>query len=187
MRKGMRRPSRYVALLRGINVGGKNIIAMSALKTCLENAGLREVVTYIQSGNALFNHPRTHKEALETKIEQAIFRRFKCASRVLPLSSGELENIVKRAPAGFGKKPEEFRYDVIFLMKPLTAEEALRQIKIKEGVDEAHSGPGVLYFSRLIKKASQSRLSRVVQLPIYQQMTIRNWNTASKLLALLKG
>ena len=53
------------------------------------------------------------------------------------------------------------------------------------GVDEAHAGPGVLYFSRLISKASQSRLSKIVSSPIYKSVTIRNWNTTTKLLRLM--
>ena len=55
----------------------------------------------------------------------------------------------------------------------------------KPGVDQAHPGPGVLYFSRLIAKATSSRLGKVVALPIYKSMTIRNWNTTTKLLQLL--
>ena len=61
----------------------------------------------------------------------------------------------------------------------------MKSIRTKIGVDQAFAGKGVLYFSRLIRKASQSYLTRVIQLPIYQSMTIRNWNTTTKLLALM--
>jgi uncharacterized protein (DUF1697 family) len=57
----------------------------------------------------------------------------------------------------------------------------------REGVDKVSAGPGVLYFSRLIRKAAQSRLNRIVSMPIYQSMTIRNWNTTTKLLELMEG
>ena len=57
-------------------------------------------------------------------------------------------------------------------------------IETKEGVDEAWAGKGVLYFSRLDAKASSSRLGKVVARPEYKQMTIRNWRTTTKLLAL---
>ena len=50
---------------------------------------------------------------------------------------------------------------------------------------QAHAGPGVLYFSRLISKASQSRLSKIVSSPIYKSVTIRNWNTTTKLLQMM--
>jgi len=69
----------------------------------------------------------------------------------------------------------------------MTATEAFKSVTTKPGVDKACAGKGVLYFSRLIAKATQSRLSRLTQLPVYQNMTIRNWNTTTKLLTLMKG
>jgi uncharacterized protein (DUF1697 family) len=106
--------SKYVALLRGINVGGNNLIKMTALKAC-------------------------------------------------------------------------FEYDVIFLKEPLSAAVAMKSVRTKQGVDQAYGGTGVLYFSRLISRASQSQLSRLVSQPVYQSITIRNWNTTTKLLSLLEG
>ena len=100
-------------------------------------------------------------------------------------SHAKLEQVVRRAPKGFGGQPAKFRYDVIFLKEPATAAEALKSVKTKEGVDQAFAGPDVLYFSRLTAKAAQSQLSRIISLPIYQSMTIRNWNTTTKLLALM--
>ena len=88
-------------------------------------------------------------------------------------------------PDGFGSKPAEYRYDVLFLKAPLTAAEAMKSIRTKDGVDEAFAGKDVIYFSRLTSRATQSYLSRVVGLPVYQNMTIRNWNTSTKLLALM--
>jgi uncharacterized protein (DUF1697 family) len=76
---------------------------------------------------------------------------------------------------------------VIFLKEPLTASQAVKSVAVKPGVDAAFIGPGVLYFSRLIARASQSHLTRIIALPIYQSMTIRNWNTTSKLLALMEA
>jgi uncharacterized protein (DUF1697 family) len=55
----------------------------------------------------------------------------------------------------------------------------------RAGVDAAHQGQGVLYFSRLTSKATQSYLSKIIGLPVYQHMTIRNWNTTTALLARL--
>ena len=63
----------------------------------------------------------------------------------------------------------------------------MRSVLTREGVDQANVGPGVLYFSRLTSRASQSRLSRIVSTPAYQNMTIRNWNTTVKLLQMLEG
>jgi uncharacterized protein (DUF1697 family) len=72
-------------------------------------------------------------------------------------------------------------------MDPLTPAEAIKSVPTRAGVDTARTGPGVLYFSRLIARASQSQLARIIRLPIYQQMTIRNWNTTTRLLALMEA
>ena len=62
----------------------------------------------------------------------------------------------------------------------------MRSVTTKEGVDQAFAGNGVLYFSRLISKAAQSRISRIITMPVYQSMTIRNWNTTTKLLDMME-
>jgi uncharacterized protein (DUF1697 family) len=92
--------------------------------------------------------------------------------------------IVETAPRGFGGK--KHRCDVLFLKEPLTSKGIVPDLPLKEGVDEVHAGPGVVYFSRLDAKAAQSRLSKVASMPIYKQMTIRNWNTTKKLLELMR-
>lgn len=179
--------TQYVALLRGINVGGNNIIKMADLKSCFEGMGLGDVLTYIQSGNVLFRSGLKSKPALVSKIEMGLSDRFRYKSRVVLVSRKQLTSVVKNAPRGFGAEPDRYRYDVIFLKEPLTARAAMKSVTVKEGVDRVYEGKGVLYFSRLIAKASQSRLSKVVSLPIYQEMTIRNWNTTTTLLSLMEG
>jgi uncharacterized protein (DUF1697 family) len=174
-----------VALLRGINVGGKNLIGMPALKTCFEEHGFSDVATYIQSGNVLFRATEKDLVRLTTDIEKLLSGQFNYEPRVVVVSHDELKDAVNRAPKGFGTRPDEYRYDVIFLKAPLTADEAIKSVTTREGVDEAWPGKGVTYFSRLIARATQSYLSRVVSLPVYQSMTIRNWNTTTKLLALM--
>ncbi len=176
----------YLALLRGINVGGKNIIKMSELKACFDRMGFADVATYIQSGNVLFTVSGKTQTALMSEIEKALSKRFNYKSLVVVVSQSELEKVVKHAPRGFGKKPDQYRYDVMFLKKPLTAREAMKSIRTREGVDAAYAGKGVIYFSRLIKRATQSYLPKITQLLIYQQVTIRNWNTTTKLLALMQ-
>ena len=89
--------------------------------------------------------------------------------------------IVDRALVGFDSQAATHRHNVIFLKEPLTAREAMKSVSTK-GVDEAHVGTGVLYFSYLIARASQSHLSRIVSLSFYKYMTIRNWNTSTRLL-----
>lgn len=177
--------TQYLALLRGINVGGKNIIKMADLKACFESMGLSDVATYIQSGNVLFKPPEGDKANLADYIEQALSERFNYQSRVVVVPHKALEKVVDGAPPGFGGEMDQYRYDVIFLKEPLTPEAAMTKLSIKDGVDRAYAGEHVLYFSRLISRASQSRLAKIVALPEYQNMTIRNWNTTTRLLALM--
>jgi uncharacterized protein (DUF1697 family) len=177
----------YVALLRGINVGGKNLVRMAELKACFEALGFENVSTYIQSGNVLFSAAEAGRARLTGRIGGALVETFKLPLRVVLRSSAEMKAIVARAPQGFGSQPAAFRYDVIFLKEPLTPARAMKSVTTKPGVDQAYAGRGVLYFSRLIEKASQSHLSRVVGLPVYQSMTIRNWNTTTRLLTLLEA
>jgi uncharacterized protein (DUF1697 family) len=177
--------ARTVALLRGINVGGKNLIKMADLKACLEGDGLEDVVTYIQSGNVVFSGGSSLTE-LTDRIEDLLATTFGYEASVVLRSRRQMRAILDRAPAGFGTDPARYRYDVIFLKAPLTARTAMRSVLTKEGVDQANVGPGVLYFSRLTSRATQSRLSKIVGTPVYRSMTIRNWNTTTKLARMLE-
>jgi len=185
MAKPTVKTGRHVALLRGINVGGNNIIKMVDLRGHFEAMDLTEVETYIQSGNVVFSSKHGDKAKLVETIEAALSAAFAYTARVVVISAKEVALVVTEAPPGFGKQPDRYRYDVLFVKEPLTTGEALAQIHPKPGVDEAHAGAHAVYFRRLISKAAQSRLSRVVQLPIYKNITIRNWNTTTKLLAMM--
>jgi uncharacterized protein (DUF1697 family) len=174
--------ARYVALLRGINVGGKNAIPMPALKACFEDAGFANVATYIQSGNVVFDSPSSSQAELTRRVEGILRKAFgDYDASVVVRSRSQMRAVVDRAPKGFGTEPAKFRYDVVFLKAPLTAKSAIKDVSTKEGVDRIWAGTGVLYMSRLDSRATQSRLNRVASLPIYKNMTIRNWNTTTKL------
>ena len=178
-------PTYYLALLRGINVGGKNIIKMADLKASFEGMSFSDVGTYIQSGNVLFRSAEKDKGKLAKQIEKKLSRAFSYSSVVVVVPHQELRKIVKSAPKGFGSQPDTYRYDVAFLKERLTPAEVLEQVSLKEGVDQAYAGKLAFYFSRLTSRAVQSRLNRIASLPVYKYMTIRNWNTTTKLLALM--
>src|SRR5882672_8934417 len=165
----------YVALLRGINVGGKNLIKMPAHKSCFVPDGFADVTTYIQSGNVVFASPETRAAGLTRRIEEMLADTFGYQATVVVRNRTQMRAVVERAPKGFGTEPAAYRYDVIFLKPPLTSGVAMKSVPTKPGVDEAYAGPGALYFSRLIEKATESRLNRIVASPIYSSVTIRNW------------
>jgi len=179
--------SRYVALLRGINVGGKHAIRMTDLKACFEAQGLDDVATYIQSGNVVFTARGGSAAEISRRLEDALAERFDCHTRVMLRSRAEMRDVIRRAPRGFGSKPDAFRYDIIFLNPPLTGAAAVKSVPTRAGVDEATAGKGVLYFSRLVARATESQLARVVKLPIYKSMTIRNWRTTTTLAQMVDG
>ena len=110
--------SRYVALLRGINVGGKNSVPMIRLRAVLEELGFTDVATYIASGNVILESERGADET-RALIEEALPREFALHDervRVLVLSQGQLQAIVDNRPKGFGSQPDRYHSDAIFLM-----------------------------------------------------------------------
>ena len=174
----------HVALLRGINVGGKNLIKMQALRECFEAGGFEEVSTYIASGNVLFRATGS-AATLEDRIEKMLGQAFPYEATVVVRSRTQMRSIVDKAPKPIGANTKTHMYDVVFLKKPLTASAALKQVPTRDEVDEAYAGPGVIYFSRLASMRTKSRLSRVASLPIYKQMTIRSWSTTTRLARLM--
>ena len=101
------------------------------------------------------------------------------------ISYNQYEHIIKHTPEDFGKYTETYKYDVVFLKEPLTPKEAIKYFSIREGIDKVYEGLFTLYISRLIKEASKSYIQKIISQPVYQEMTIRNWNTAKKLYELM--
>lgn len=174
----------YVGLLRGINVGGRNKVLMADLRAAFTAHGCTDVETYIQSGNVVFasDHPR---DSLEGSLEAVLGDRFGIELTVVVRTHRQLRDVVAKAPAGFGASPETYHSDVVFLKAPLTASKAMQVVELRDGVDRAWPGAGVVYFSRLSARRTESRMSRIVGTPEYRRMTIRNWATTTRLLGML--
>ena len=172
----------YVALLRGINVGGNNKVPMAELKAHLEALGYDDIKTYIASGNVIFSSGKP-ANVLRKEIEADLLEKFPNTTmpiKVLVLSKEQVAKVVSRAPKGYGQHPDKYRYDVMYMIgKP--AAEAMDQIELHPEVDQAWAGDDVIYYQRLIAKLTKSRVNKIVGKPIYQFMTLRNWNTACKL------
>jgi uncharacterized protein (DUF1697 family) len=179
------RTERYVALLRGINVGGANVIPMTALRASFEALGLLDVSSFIQSGNILFRSKPTESRTLASRIEKALSKEFGYTATLVLRSHAQMKTVVRTAPAGFGASPGLYRYDVVFMKEPVVPRTVVTSISTREGVDTAVAGSSVIYFSRLIARASQSYLPKLVSMPVYKQLTIRNWNTTTTLLTLM--
>lgn len=177
----------FVVLLRGINVGGKNKVPMARLRTFLQDAGFTNVRTYIQSGNVLLDSTQsagTVRQVIEEGLPKA-FALDSALVKVLVLTHDELAKIVADAPEGFGTEPDTYHYDVCFFMGDVTPDDVLGRVSLHPEVDTAVAGDRALYFRRLSALRTKSRMNKLVSTPVYQSLTIRNWNTTTRLLATL--
>ena len=172
----------YLVLLRGINVGGRNKIPMTALRTRLANLGFESVSTYIASGNVILRSPE-HPERVREQIEATLLEGFSLDDeliKVLVLDREQLRVVIDDRPEGFGARPDKYHSDAIFLMN-IAVEDAMTAFSPREGVDEIWPGAGVIYSQRLSAERTKSRLSKVTSSPLYKSMTIRSWSTTLKL------
>lgn len=177
----------YVVYLRGINVGGKNKIKMVDLREHLTNAGFEQVKTYIQSGNVVLQSDLSTTEISE-KVEKLLIAEFDLESkpiRVIALEAQFYQKIIEEAPEAFGDlSTGDYRYDVIFLMNNITLGEVMQELEVRAGVDKVWQGNYAIYYRRPGPKRedyTKCALSRIVKKPIYQNITMRNWRTVSKM------
>jgi len=176
----------YVILIRGINVGGKNKVGMADLRRCLEGLGYAKVTTYIASGNVIVESAKSARQ-VQAQIERALPTNFKLDSellKVLVLTRPQLQAIVNDKPKGFGEQPSKYHSDVIFLIA-IDSAQAMQVFAPRAGVDRVWPGTGVIYSQRLSAERTKSRLSKIMGTAAYRSMTIRTWNTTTKLLELL--
>jgi len=179
--------NRYLVLLRGINVGGRNKVPMARLRELLEELGYSGVSTYIASGNVFLSSNRTAAE-IKDRIEDALPRAFRLDSEivnVLVLTHAELQAIVKGKPKGFGEDRDTYLSDAIFLMG-IDGPTAMKVFDPRPGVDTVLPGDGVIYSQRLSAERTKSRLNKIMGSPAYKSMTIRSWQTTEALLDLLE-
>lgn len=177
----------YAILLRGINVGGKNKVPMAGLRRCLEDLGFSNVSTYIASGNVILASDKRPDE-IKGEVEAVLTKSFELDSelfKVLVLSRKQLQAVTDNKPKDFGDEPDKYHSDAIFLID-ITATQAMPIFNPREGVDKVWPGDGVVYSQRLSALRTKSRLSVIAMSPLYKSLTIRSWNTTTKLLDILK-
>jgi uncharacterized protein (DUF1697 family) len=175
--------TRYLVLLRGINVGGRNKVPMAALRELLESHGHTHVSTYIASGNVILTSDQP-AATIKRELEEALPKAFMLDSEliaVLVLTRAQLRAVVRNRPKGFGDKPDLHHSDAVFLIG-IDAPTAMKVFDPRLGVDEVWPGTGVIYSQRLSAERTKSRLSKIVGTPSYKSMTIRSWQTTMALL-----
>jgi uncharacterized protein (DUF1697 family) len=175
---------RYVALLRGINVGGKTLIKMADLKTCLKSLGLDDVSTYIASGNILFESDERDAERLETKIERAIERRFELPVKVVVLSRASYSRIVKAIPASW-VGDASLRANVAFVRRGSDAKQVVRELRPDAAVEELRAVDGAILWATKRDALNRSVMRKLIGGAAYKELTVRNLNTTLRLQELL--
>ena len=160
---------------------------MADLRECLEELGFSNVSTYIASGNVILESDKSSAE-IKSQIEEALPKCFKLDNdsiKVLVLSRSQLQAVIDNKPEGFGEQPEKYHSDAIFLIG-IDSNQAISVFDPREGVDKVWSGDGVIYSQRLSAKRTKSRLSKIMGTQAYKAMTIRSWNTTTKLIKILE-
>jgi uncharacterized protein (DUF1697 family) len=160
---------------------------MNELKMIFEDMGLLDVKTYIQSGNVIFNDFEKDKSKLRERIEKKLVGKLNNEVKVSLFTLSEMDEVINKKPYRYGEENEKYKYDVIFLIEPLNAKEAIKKIQIRESVDEVYEGNNVVYLKRLKEKITKTYLTKITGTTIYKYMTLRNWNTTEKLFNLMKN
>lgn len=174
----------YVALLRGINVGGNNKVEMKKLKATFESLGLSNVTTYINSGNVIFVS-KNSPEKLVIELAKAIENDFGFAVKVLLRSFDQIKVVNKALPSSWLNN-QDMKCDVMFLWPEVDSEKILSELTIKKDIDEVKYVAGTILWRVDRDKVTRSGLMKLAGTPLYKQMTIRNCNTARKLLELMQ-
>ena len=177
---------RYLALLRGINVGGKNIIAKDDLRRCFEDLGYANVRTYIQSGNILFRSNKSSVKSLTAEVEAGLSDRFSYQAQAVVVPLRKYKSMVAAAPDGWGTDDDQ-KHNALFTLSVTTPKKVLQQLSPpKTEIETVTVGPGVIFWSVSKQYQTRATLMKLAKESVYQQMTIRNHNTVFKLLRLFE-
>ena len=174
----------YVALLRGINVGGNTMVSMKALKSCFEGLGFEDVVTYINSGNIIFKASNTSVPALVRLIESGIKARCKMEIRLVVRTRSEIAAICQKIPTDW-VTDKLMRTDVMFLRDEVDTAETIAPVPANPAVDRLVHVKGALIWNVSRKDYGNSKVPKMVGSSFYKNMTARNVNTTRKLLELM--
>ncbi|HWY80248.1 MAG TPA: DUF1697 domain-containing protein [Candidatus Sulfotelmatobacter sp.] len=174
----------YVALLRGINVGGNNRIKMAELKQTFEKSGFAKVKTFIASGNVIFSTDETNHTELTKKIELAIREDFGISIAVLLRDFNSIDKLVKAIPSSW-VNDKEIKCDVMFLWDEIDNKRILTVLPFDSMLEEVRYVPGAVLWRIDRHKASKSRMFKIVGTKLYKKITIRNPNTVRKLYQLM--
>lgn len=176
----------YIALLRGINVGGNNKIPMSELKLAFEKIGHTEVKTYINSGNIIFVSEETDTTKLIKEIEAIIKETFGFDIPTTVISADDLEDAMNHKPDWWNISKESSS-NAIFVIPPITMEEVFESLgKIKPVYESVAYHGRVIFWTAARSTISRTMYAKMMNATCYKSLTIRNANTTCKLYEMTK-
>lgn len=172
----------HLALLRGINVSGHNMLKMEALKTTLESIGFQNVVTYIQSGNVFVDSEDENAAAVGFKIKQEIFKVFGHEVPVVVIGKTDLEACFKNNPFLKASDLDVKKLYVAFVSTSLRSE-SINDLKISQfKPDEASIDANRIYIKYAVGAGKTRFDQKYIEKKLNVTATIRNWNTVTQLL-----
>ncbi|MFK4566288.1 DUF1697 domain-containing protein [Enterococcus sp. UD-01] len=174
---------RYIALLRGINISGKNKLGMTELKKECEKLGFMEVVTYLNSGNIIFSSPIEATEDLSFKIKVMIQQVFGLAIPVYVLLQEELQELLAYAPDWWGSENKASYDNLIFILPPLSYEELYAEIGAPhEAYEKIYAYKNTVFWSFSRKDYQKTNWwSKTATSIVKDRLTIRTANTVRKI------
>lgn len=173
----------YVALLRGINVGGNRKVLMAELRQVFAGIGFTDVVTYINSGNVMF---RSDIAPDVTLIQKTMEEYFGFATDTLVLSADQLRAIASAIPSEWENNHTDQKSDVCFLFPDVDSPGMLEDLGVRPEFETVVYVPGAILSNVSRENQSKSSLLKIVGTPLYRRMTVRNVTTVRKLAEFLQ-
>ena len=179
----------YVALLRGINVGGKNKVVMSELREQIADEGYTNVRTYINSGNLLFEAEATvPRKDVARAVEDLLARRYEFPIRLALLTAQDYLAQLDDLPDWW--HGEVARRDALFYTRGLDRDHVRERIEAMELGDEAvHFGEHAVFWAKFDEKSflKTAYHKRLLREDFYRQVTIRSGSTVEKIASMIRG
>ncbi|NAY92073.1 DUF1697 domain-containing protein [Muricauda sp. JGD-17] len=172
----------YVALLRGINVSGQKKILMPDLKATFENIGLKRVVTYIQSGNIVFESTSSNIKELETSVHRAILRDFGFDVPILVMAANDIVSILESNP--FAEEKEKKGLYFVLLKETPNKERVSKFNNLKFEDEEYYIISTCVYLNCKAGYGKAKLNNNLIERKLKVEATTRNWKTMQKLLEL---
>ncbi|MFP9117784.1 DUF1697 domain-containing protein [Flavobacterium sp. RNTU_13] len=177
----------YLALFRAVNVSGHNVIKMEHLRRLMEANGFKNVATYIQSGNVIFETEETDKAKTGRTIEQLLYKEYGHDVFTFILDKADLQKAIQNNPYTTAEpEPQGVKkYFVTFLSGEATTQ-GMDQLKKYNRSDDEFKAVGNILYLKLSRSAADSKLTNsFIEGKLGLKATIRNWNTTLKLMEML--